>query len=138
MKEDTKEYIEIADIDLDTSKKSFQNSLYSSSCFWSQQAIELYLKAFLIENNIFNPKKHKIHNINKLLDECIKIDNNFIILRELIGIEKFQIVSDYSVLSRYDIEFIKNVNEEDAKEAIDIAEKVREFIYKKLNIDNNI
>jgi hypothetical protein len=35
-------------------------------------------------------------------------------------------------MSRYDINFLKGVKEEDAKEALEIAQKVREFILKKI------
>jgi len=38
---------------------------------------------------------------------------------------------------RYDISFLKSIKDEDAREAIEAAERVREFVLKKLNITEN-
>ena len=46
----------------------------SSACFHCQQAVEKYLKAFLICNGI---DIKKTHNIEYLLSECIDIDSEF-------------------------------------------------------------
>ena len=130
MKDITKELLEIAEHDLNAAKNNLKIGDYAVACFYSQQAVEKYLKAFLVEKGVFNPKKHKTHNLKILLEDCIKIDND---LREL---EKYPLgeISLYSIITRYNISAIKNITEEDAKEAIEIAEKVREFILKKLNI----
>ncbi|BFI73382.1 hypothetical protein YN1_3690 [Nanoarchaeota archaeon] len=75
-------------------------------------------------------KKHKTHNLKFLLLEYIKIDKDFEKLENL-NLDK---LSNYSILTRYDISTTENLTEEDAKEAIDIAENIREFILNKLNI----
>jgi len=46
----------------------------SSVCFHCQQAVEKFLKAFLIANGI---DIKKTHNIEYLLSECADIDNDF-------------------------------------------------------------
>ena len=46
----------------------------SSACFHCQQAVEKYLKAFLISNGI---EIRKTHNIEYLLSECIDLDSEF-------------------------------------------------------------
>lgn len=46
----------------------------SSVCFHCQQAVEKYLKAFLIANGI---DIKRTHNIEFLLSECTDIDNDF-------------------------------------------------------------
>ena len=131
MKESTKEFLELAEDDLRISKEIYRIKEYRASCFYSQQATEKFLKAFLVEKNVFDPKKHRTHNLLLLLNECIKIDKDFEELR------KYNIgrISAYIVITRYDISSLKNITQEDAKEAIEIAEKVREFVLKKLSSD---
>ena len=46
----------------------------SSACFHCQQAVEKFLKAFLISNDI---EIKKTHNIEYLLSECSDIDEDF-------------------------------------------------------------
>lgn len=46
----------------------------SSVCFHCQQAVEKFLKAFLIANGV---DIKKTHNIEYLLSECSEIDNDF-------------------------------------------------------------
>jgi len=130
LKKETKEFLEIAEEDLKEAKKALAVGLIRSACYWAQQAIELFLKAFLVEKNAFDPKRHKTHNLSFLARECYKIDRDF---EEIIRIEKLDFLSTFSEGLRYDISFIKSVKEEDAKEAIRIAEKIRESVLKKLS-----
>lgn len=46
----------------------------SSACFHCQQAVEKFLKAFLIANGV---ETKKTHNIEFLLSECSDIDKDF-------------------------------------------------------------
>jgi len=57
MKEDTKKWIEFAEMDLKVSKLTYQNGIYTYSAYHAQQAAEKYLKAYLIEKEEFNPQK---------------------------------------------------------------------------------
>ncbi|WP_258393286.1 HEPN domain-containing protein [Nanobdella aerobiophila] len=129
MKEDIEELLKSADDDLNSSIDNLKLNHYRISCFLAQQAVEKYLKAFLLYINNGYPF---IHNIKELINKCIKYNKDF---EYLLNIKPEKLNKYYSG-TRYPPFII--VNEEDAKEAIDIAEKVREFIYKKLNIDNNI
>ncbi len=63
----------------------------SSVCFHCQQAVEKFLKAFLIANGI---EIRKTHNIEYLLSECTDFDNDFVEIdpKEL---------SDFGVDARY-------------------------------------
>lgn len=47
----------------------------ASACFHCQQAVEKFLKAFLISNDV---EIRKTHNIEYLLSECADIDSDFI------------------------------------------------------------
>ncbi len=95
-------------------------------CFHCQQAIEKYLKAFLTFQNV---RVKKIHDLEALLNLCIEIDKKF----ENLDKEKISSLSFFAVEVRYPDEFYIPTIEE-ARENLEIALKVKEFILKKLNI----
>ncbi|MEM0480627.1 MAG: HEPN domain-containing protein [Candidatus Aenigmatarchaeota archaeon] len=131
MKKDTEEIIKLAEDNLVSAKKVLEIGVNRISCFLAQQAIELFLKAFLTEKNVFNPKKHKTHNLRFLIKECKKLDKDF---ESLEGLKEIDKISSYAVLARYDAKFSEVISEQEAKEAIEIAEKVKEFVLKKLKL----
>lgn len=76
-------------------------------CFHCQQAVEKYLKALLIKND---EEITKTHNIDYLLNKCIKYNNEF---AEFLGTP----LSEYAVDTRYpDIRYIPS--KEEMEEAI--------------------
>jgi len=117
-------WIKYAEEDLELAKYSFKIRKHRYACYFSQQAVEKLLKAFLIKNKIKIPKTH---DILELLDKCIEIDKDFKELNKL-NLERLSL---FYTITRYP-EFEYEITEEDAKEAIEIAEKVREFILKKI------
>ncbi|BFI73125.1 DNA-binding protein [Nanoarchaeota archaeon] len=125
MNNNIKELLEFADEDLKAAKILINEKLFRLSAFHSQQAVEKYLKVFLLYNLGAYPF---IHSISDLLEECIKLNKDFEYLEKI----KIKKLNKYYIFTRYFK--ISNVTEEDAKEAIDIAGKVREFILNKLNI----
>lgn len=103
-------------------------------CFHAQQAAEKMLKAFLIANDVEIDDFH-IHDINKLIKECIKIDVEFENLLN-IGTGKLTL---YAVESRYPADYDKyeDVNMPsgtETEEAVSMAEKTTSFVLRKLNI----
>ena len=134
MRKGTKEILDLVEDNILTARKSVEAGLYRSACFWAQQAIELALKAFLAENNVFDIYRHRTHNLRFLIEECRKIDDSFRYLLEFGDINR---VSSYAVQTRYNVLFAREVSREEAKEALELAEKVREFVLGKLNIDEN-
>ena len=99
----------------------------ANSAYHSQQAVEKYLKAFLIVNNVDPPKTHNIYYLLRL---CTDIDNEFNYLKKL----NTQKLTKYSYV-RYPVDL--EISSKDAREAIEIAEKVREFVLKKLEKEKN-
>ncbi len=93
-------------------------------CFHSQQCVEKYLKAYLVLHQKYFKKTH---NIAKLIELCKEIDKDF---EELYRFGASNLI-DYAVEIRYGEEFYFPSKEE-AEETIKIAEKVKEFIKKKL------
>ncbi len=63
----------------------------SSICFHCQQAVEKFLKAFLIANGL---DIRKTHNIEFLLSECADIDSDFAMIEP-------KDLSDFGVDARY-------------------------------------
>lgn len=93
-------------------------------CFHMQQCVEKYLKAFLI---YYGREFRKTHDIAELIELCSEIDSEFKKLQEIAAVE----LTDYAVEVRYGEEiYFPTLNE--AKEAIEICEKVKEFVIAKL------
>jgi HEPN domain-containing protein len=101
-----------------------EETVTDAVCFHSQQAVEKFLKAYLITKNV---EFEKTHNLEFLLELCIKRDEEF---KEIdVGNLSF-----YSVEVRYPDEFyIPSLDE--AKECIEIARGVKEFVLMKLGIE---
>ncbi len=85
--------------------------------------MEKLLKAFLLYKKNNYPF---VHSINKLIDLCVKIDRDFEYLLKI----NADFLEDYYTGVRYPP--LLRVSEEEAREAIKIAEKVKEFVLKKL------
>jgi len=97
-----------------------------SICFHAQQTAEKYLKAYLISEQ---KKFSRTHNIDLLLQLCIEIENSFVELEEIIKL------TDYAVELRYPDDFyIPNLDE--AKDAYEVAKKVKLFVIEKIGIDD--
>lgn len=95
-------------------------------CFHSQQAVEKLLKAYLIFRQIDFDKSH---NLEYLLEICSEKDESFSQLE--VGNLSF-----YAVEIRYPDDFYIPT-EKEARECLEIARKVKEFIYRKLNINDS-
>jgi len=112
---------EIADSDLNLAIFSSQRMYpvsYAIMCFHCQQAVEKYLKWFLVLNNISPPKTHDLEELEKL---CEKIEPQF----SKIYIQ-CSTLSGYAVQSRYPNEL--NVEKQDMDKAIEYAKEIREFV----------
>ncbi len=125
MREKVKEWIEKAEKDLRAAKILYNEGIHDYTLFHVQQAVEKYLKAFLTLHNI---PFRKTHDITYLIEICKKIDKEFETLYR-IGADKLYPIG---TLVRYPSPY--KISKEEAKEAIEIAEKVREFVLKKLGI----
>lgn len=119
-------WIKKAENDLKTANDEIntQEPATDTVCFHAQQCVEKSLKAFLIFH-----QKHfkKTHNIAKLIELCKEIDKDLEILFEFGASD----LTTYAVEVRYGEEFYFPTLEE-AREAVDTAEKVKDFIISKL------
>lgn len=96
-------------------------------CFHCQQCVEKLLKAYLISKNA---DFGKIHDLKLLLKFCTEQDPKF----DDISVGN---LTFYAVEVRYPDEYyIPSVDE--AKECFDILSKIKNFVFKKLNINEEI
>jgi HEPN domain-containing protein len=117
-----------ADKDLLSAERefSFENPVTETVCFHCQQAAEKYLKAFLVYHQIYFTKTHKIID---LLELCATVDASF--KDELRDADN---LTDYAVEIRYpDVGLEPKL--EEAKESLEIAKKVKEFVLKRINLN---
>lgn len=88
-------------------------------CFHCQQAVEKFLKAFLIHNN---KEFERVHSLEYLIKLSSEIDKEFEILYETAAS-----LNDYAITVRYPDEFyIPSI--EEARKAFKLARKAKEFI----------
>jgi len=120
-----KKWILKAENDLKIAKDEMltENPATDAICFHAQQYVEKYLKAYLISKD---KEISKTHDILFLIKQCLLIDNEFNYLLEL----NADSLTSYAVEIRYPEEFYFPSLEE-AKEAIEICEKVKQFVINK-------
>ena len=92
-------------------------------CNHCQQSAEKYLKGFLFLHNIEPPKTH---DLEELLEMCVKYNNSFSLLSS-----KASILTNYAVLPRYPNEL--GITDNDMKTAIQYAKDVQKFVLEAIN-----
>ncbi|MDI6792971.1 MAG: HEPN domain-containing protein [bacterium] len=119
-------WIKKAEKDILTAERelSFEDPITDTVCFHCQQAVEKYLKAFLVCHQIYFTKTHKIMG---LLELCATVDSSF-----KDDLEDADNLTDYAVEIRYPDVWLES-GVEDAEEAFEIAGKVKEFVLNKIN-----
>jgi HEPN domain-containing protein len=124
-RETIKKWILKAENDLKIAKDEIltENPATDAICFHAQQFVEKYLKAYLISKD---KDISKTHDILFLIKQCLLIDNEFNYLLEL----NADSLTSYAVEIRYPDDFYFPSLEE-AKEAIEICEKVKQFVINK-------
>jgi HEPN domain-containing protein len=122
-----KGWLDKAEKDFESAKQllSQENVITENVCFHSQQAVEKFLKAYLVFLGVAFPKTHEI---GELITLCETYDDE---------IEKLKIdadsLTDYAVEIRYpDVYYVPTIDE--AKESLSIALKVKELILKRIGL----
>ncbi len=120
-------WILIAEKDLLSAKHelSFSDVVTGTVCFHCQQGAEKYIKAYLVFLGI---PFSKTHEIGELITKCESKDSDISLLKE-----EADKLTDYAVEIRYPDEYFEPTLKE-AKEAFEIAKKMREFILDKINL----
>lgn len=102
---------------------TFEDAVKESICFHCQQAVEKYLKAYLIFLEINFPKTHEIGELIGLIEN---VDNNISQLKN-----EADKLTDYAVEIRYPDDWFEP-NQNDVTEAINITQQIREYIKEKI------
>jgi len=96
-------------------------------CFHAQQCSEKYLKAFLVFNEI---EFEKIHDLGELVQLAMKVDESFNQI-----IEFGEKLTPYAVEIRYPGILVDEPTIERAKDAIEMAVKIKTFILERLPLE---
>ncbi len=116
-------WLEKAKNDLLSSKILYENKLFDTAVYHCQQCCEKAIKGYLS----FKQKPiQKTHDITELINICIGLDDDFAEI-----IEDSKIITPYSTYFRYP-DVIDLPEKKDVDEAIMIAEKILNFIIKKI------
>ena len=97
--------------------------ILDTACFHCQQAVEKYLKAFLVYKGVI---VERTHNLNFLLDVCSQHDNDFSTIET-------KNLNDFGVEIRYPDNFLSPSMEE-TKEYLQIALEIKNLECKKINL----
>lgn len=118
-------WIAIAERDFITAKQGLEAEtiVTDTVCFHCQQAVEKFLKAFLVKHQVEFPKTHSIMT---LINLCSTVDPSF---KKVLS--SSDILTDYAVEIRYPDEWYEPTLKE-AKEAYELMVEVKQFILKKL------
>ena len=112
-----KEWLEKGRHDFEMAQLLYREKGYTDTiAFLIQQAVEKYLKGFLIYHGW---ELKKIHDLEALLSEAIKFDRSF---------EGFlpacRKITEYYIESRYPLGFPVDYSREEVKESLNIAEEI--------------
>lgn len=101
-----------------------QDRFFSRICFHFQQAAEKYLKAYIVAYDL---PFYKIHDLTKLIKICQKKDKTFrVLLRDA------QFLTDLYVDTRYPAVWPVGGTKKEAEEAKEAAQRIGDFVKKKL------
>lgn len=119
------EWFDKGDSDLDSAERLYKDKGYTDTiCFLTQQAIEKYLKGFLVFHHV-SPRK--IHDLEELCKDCSQIDKKF-----LDFIEDFSLITKYYIDTRYPVGIPTDYSREDTRKALDVANDLVKLINKKV------
>ena len=124
-----KQWIKKAENDLVTAKHCLKikpSPPFDTICFHAQQTAEKYLKSFLTFHDI---EFEKTHDITELISLASTVDTNFLEL-----LDEAKKLTPYAVNIRNSMP-IEEPTEQEAKESIKMAEKIKEFVLSKLPIE---
>lgn len=100
-------------------ESTFPDAVKESICFHCQQAVEKYLKAYLVFLDLKFPKTHEIGELIAIIE---KIDKEIGSFRD-----EADKLTDYAVELRYPDDWFEP-SQDDVTEAIKITEQIRKYI----------
>lgn len=123
---DYKDWFKKGDEDIEVAKLLFRESDFMDTVgFHLHQAIEKYLKGFLLFHNQDYPL---IHNLTVLLQKCGKFDNDILDYSE-----ECERLNGYFISSKYPVDPPTNYPKDEMQKSIEMAEFLIKYILKKIN-----
>jgi HEPN domain-containing protein len=120
-----KKWFEVADHDIENARMIIEinPTILDIACFHCQQAVEKYLKAFLVYKKI---EFEKIHDVVVLQKQCQDVEKEF---------AEFALkpLNDYAVRNRYPDDYIMPSLKQ-TKEYYKIAFEVKQLVLKKIKL----
>ena len=121
-------WLEKAKHDLDTAFLNHRHGGYTDvTCYFGHQTVEKSLKAFLVCHSI---RFKKTHHLSSLLEMCVRKDSGFLQFQE-----ECRTLNDYYIETRYPLDLPVVYTKQEAQEAIEISEKMVEFVKEKLKTE---
>jgi len=122
--EEVRSWIEKADHDWQTAELVMEGAapMPDVAAFHTQQAVEKYLKAFLVWKQF---SFEKIHDLEELVGNCEQYEASFADLKS-----KVAPLSAYAVRFRYPV--AKDPAEEEVRDALAVVDTVRRFVAERL------
>ena len=129
LNEEVIEWLKFANVDLDSAKHLLKMKPQPNEiiCYHCQQAVEKFLKSYII---YCNEEIEKIHNLLVLNSTCKKYDQTFETIEE-----KCSKLNGYGTMVRYPFHTI-DLEKIDVNEAVKYAGEIKEFIETKLGEPN--
>ena len=121
-----KEWISKAHEDFEFARINLEEEkpFYAQICFHFQQAVEKYLKAYIIVNEL---EFRKIHDLPLLMKQCSSNDSSFTKFAE-----SCEYLTTFYIETRYPVHWPIHLSKNEAEKAYDAAQKIRTFLKKKL------
>mgnify|MGYP006247174729 CR=1 FL=1 len=122
-----KQWLQKADNDLASARRLFEIEppIIDTACFHCQQAVEKYLKAYLVFKQV---DFEKTHDVKYLRDLCADYDRDF---QDL----EVEVLNDFGVNIRYPRFF--NVQPDDVAGYIQLAQTISDLMALKINLTSN-
>lgn len=126
------EWLYKADQDYGFARTSFDDTVgyFNHICFHCHQAVEKYLKAYIIKNELLFKK---IHDLIVLLSICSSKDSRFNSLEEYC-----QYLTPFYFETRYADDVFFSATKANAKKSLVYAKLVQDFVREKLGIEKEI
>ena len=99
-----------------------ESGISGHACFMCQQIAERYLKGFLVSQNVKPPR---IHDLPKILEMCVEINEKFKRFADKCGI-----LSGYYIAPRYLLDMPQDYSKKQVEEALKFTEEIKNFVQK--------
>ena len=120
-----KDWIEKGNHDFEDARRLLESGGYADTiCFLCQQAVEKYLKGYLVFKKT---KPRAIHKLEDLANDCARLDKSFFTIAD-----ECLFLSGYYIETRYPPLVLIEYPNKEALKAVEITEDILKFIAHRL------